>query len=86
MSLTAQRRDDVMSVSQAAKMLGVKPSTVYAYISRGLLSSTRLPEDRRSWLSRAEVEAFAHRPGARPVAGGQVRGIGGHPRPDPARA
>ncbi|PNG89760.1 hypothetical protein SMF913_25225 [Streptomyces malaysiensis] len=58
-----------MSVSQAAKVLGVKPSTIYAYISRGLLSSTRLPEDRRSWLSQAEVEAFAHRPGARPVAG-----------------
>ncbi|AUA08129.1 MULTISPECIES: citrate/2-methylcitrate synthase [Streptomyces] len=69
MSQAAQRRDDVMSVSQAAKVLGVKPSTIYAYISRGLLSSTRLPEDRRSWLSQAEVEAFAHRPGARPVAG-----------------
>ncbi|MGW6302858.1 citrate/2-methylcitrate synthase [Streptomyces niveus] len=68
MSLTARRRDDVMPVSQAAKMLGVKPATVYAYISRGLLSSTRLPEDRRSWISRAEVEAFARRPGARPVA------------------
>lgn len=69
MSLAAERRDDVMSVSEAAGVLGVKPATVYAYISRGQLASTRLPEDRRSWLSRAEVEAFARRRRARPVAG-----------------
>ncbi|GAA2806372.1 citrate/2-methylcitrate synthase [Saccharopolyspora taberi] len=72
MSLAAQRRDDVMSVSQAARALGVKPATVYAYISRGLLASTRLPGDRRSWLSRAEVDAFAHRRGARPAAGAGI--------------
>lgn len=74
MSLAPERRDDVMSVSEAAGVLGVKPATVYAYISRGLLASTRLPEDRRSWLSRAEVNAFARRRGARPAAGTETAG------------
>lgn len=82
MSLAAERRDDVMSVSEAAGVLGVKPATVYAYISRGLLASTRLPEDRRSWLSRAEVEVFARRRRARPVAGSSNAGEpAGPPRP-----
>jgi citrate synthase len=63
----ATSRDDVVSVAQAAARLGVKPATVYAYISRGLLGSTRLPDDRRSWLSRAEVDKFSTRRGARPL-------------------
>lgn len=61
-------RSDVISIAQAAGLLGVKPATVYAYISRGRLSSSRLPDDRRSWLSRTEVEEFARRRGARPLA------------------
>lgn len=69
MSPAEVRRHDVISVSQTAGVLGVKPGTVYAYISRGLLTSIRLPEDRRSWLSRTEVEAFASRRGARPAFG-----------------
>jgi citrate synthase len=66
-SATGQR-DDVVSVAQAARMLGVKTATVYAYISRGQLSSSRLREDRRSWLRRTEVEEFGRRRGARPLA------------------
>jgi citrate synthase len=62
------RRTDVISVAEAAAQLGIKPATVYAYISRGLLSSARLPHDRRSWLSRAEVEEFSGRRGARSLA------------------
>lgn len=55
----------LISVAEAAEQLGVKPSTVYAYVSRGLLRSKRLAGDRRSWLSRAEVDAMAVRSGAR---------------------
>lgn len=61
--------DDLVPVTDAAHMLGVKPATVYAYVSRGLLDTTRRPGDRRSWLARAEVDAFARRRGARPIAG-----------------
>ena len=68
MSTSAGPRNDVISIAQAAGVLGVKPATVYAYISRGQLSSSRLPDDRRSWLSRTEVEEFARRRGARPLA------------------
>jgi citrate synthase len=68
LSTSAGPRSDVISIAQAAGVLGVKPATVYAYISRGQLSSTRLPDDRRSWLSRTEVEEFARRRGARPLA------------------
>ncbi|WP_433295624.1 citrate/2-methylcitrate synthase [Pseudonocardia sp. CA-142604] len=68
MSTSAGPRSDVISIAQAAGLLGVKPATVYAYISRGQLSSSRLPDDRRSWLSRTEVEEFARRRGARPLA------------------
>jgi citrate synthase len=68
LSTSAGPRNDVISIAQAAGVLGVKPATVYAYISRGQLSSSRLPDDRRSWLSRTEVEEFARRRGARPLA------------------
>ncbi|WIX77708.1 citrate/2-methylcitrate synthase [Amycolatopsis carbonis] len=56
---------EVLSIAEAADVLGVKQSTVYAYISRGLLKRHRLPRDRRSWLSRSEVEGFGQRKGTR---------------------
>lgn len=67
---------DVVTVADAATMLGVKPSTVYAYISRNLLSSRRLPNDRRSWLERAEVEDFIRRKGGRAAAAAQPETTG----------
>jgi citrate synthase len=60
------RAAEVMSIGEAADALGVKESTIYAYISRGLLNRTKLPRDRRSWLSRAQVETFKERKGSRP--------------------
>ncbi|TVT22536.1 helix-turn-helix domain-containing protein [Amycolatopsis acidiphila] len=56
---------EVLSIAEAADVLGVKQSTVYAYISRGLLKRHRLPRDRRSWLSRSDVEGFGQRKGTR---------------------
>ncbi|MFI5613109.1 citrate/2-methylcitrate synthase [Amycolatopsis sp. NPDC051903] len=56
---------EVLSIAEAADVLGVKQSTVYAYISRGLLKRHRLPRDRRSWLARSEVEGFGQRKGTR---------------------
>ncbi|MBV8085905.1 MAG: helix-turn-helix domain-containing protein [Chloroflexi bacterium] len=50
---------DVLSATQAAALLGVKTSTLYAYVSRGLLRSHRSRGNSPSLFSRAEVEQLA---------------------------
>ncbi|GIG56632.1 citrate synthase [Longispora fulva] len=55
---------DQLTTDQAAARLGVKPETVYAYVSRGLLHSTRAKDGRGSLFDPAEVEQLAAR-GAR---------------------
>ncbi|WP_181765730.1 citrate/2-methylcitrate synthase [Streptomyces albidus (ex Kaewkla and Franco 2022)] len=56
-----------LSTRQAAERLGVKPETVYAYVSRGLLSSRRSSGGRGSTFDAAEVEALG-RAARRPAA------------------
>lgn len=51
---------DRLDAAEAAARLGVKTTTLYSYVSRGLLSSTRDPSGRRSWFDAAEV-AELHR-------------------------
>lgn len=48
-----------LSTRQVADLLGVKPETVYAYVSRGLLHSRREPGGRGSRFDPAEVERVA---------------------------
>jgi citrate synthase len=50
-----------LSTKEAAEVLGVKPETVYAYVSRGQLSSRRAPGGRGSTFAAEEVEALARR-------------------------
>lgn len=50
-----------LSTREAAELLGVKPETVYAYVSRGLLSSRRTPGGRGSTFDGEEVAALARR-------------------------
>ncbi|MYT20575.1 helix-turn-helix domain-containing protein, partial [Streptomyces sp. SID7760] len=50
-----------ISTRQAAELLGVKPATVYAYVSRGQLTSRRDPVGRGSSFDAREVEALALR-------------------------
>ncbi|MEV6520809.1 citrate synthase [Longispora sp. NPDC051575] len=52
---------DQLTTDQAAARLGVKPETVYAYVSRGLLHSTRARDGRGSLFDPAEVEQLAAR-------------------------
>ncbi|MEU0137478.1 citrate synthase [Streptomyces sp. NPDC006296] len=61
-----------LTTRQAAERLGVKPETVYAYVSRGQLASTRTPGGRGSTFDAAEVDALARRTGRRepPAAAG----------------
>ncbi|NDZ77990.1 helix-turn-helix domain-containing protein, partial [Streptomyces sp. SID10853] len=53
-----------LTTREAADRLGVKPETVYAYVSRGQLGSRRAPGGRGSTFDAAEVEALSAR-GAR---------------------
>ncbi|MFG2946081.1 citrate synthase family protein [Streptomyces adustus] len=50
-----------LSTKEAAELLGVKPETVYAYVSRGQLGSRRVPGSRGSTFDAKEVEALARR-------------------------
>ncbi|MET9605564.1 citrate synthase [Streptomyces sp. NPDC006512] len=50
-----------LTTQEAALTLGVKPATVYAYVSRGQLSSRRDPVGRGSTFDAGEVEALARR-------------------------
>ena len=54
---------DWMSTAETARRLGVKPATVYAYVSRGLLPRHPAPgaDRRRSRFARADVERLAQR-------------------------
>lgn len=59
--------ESMLTASEAARRLGVKPETLYAYVSRGQL--TRHREGRRSLFARAEVERLAARARRGPRAG-----------------
>ncbi|AJT42184.1 citrate synthase [Psychromicrobium lacuslunae] len=48
-----------LSTAQAAARLGVKPATLYAYVSRGLISSERAVDHSGSTFDPLEVEALA---------------------------
>jgi len=50
-----------LSAQEVAARLGVKLDTVYAYVSRGVLSARHEPGSRRSVFDAAEVETLARR-------------------------
>jgi citrate synthase len=52
-----------LSTRQVAERLGVKPETVYAYVSRGLLTSRPASDGRGSVFDEKDVEALARRNG-----------------------
>ncbi|MBB4691896.1 citrate synthase [Paractinoplanes abujensis] len=47
-----------LTTADVARLLGVKPATVYAYVSRGLLGSRRNADGKNSLFDRREVDAF----------------------------
>ncbi|MDX6331617.1 MAG: citrate synthase, partial [Streptomycetaceae bacterium] len=50
-----------LSTREAAERLGVKAETIYAYVSRGLLTSRRTPGGRGSTFDAKEVDALVRR-------------------------
>ncbi|SDS03566.1 citrate/2-methylcitrate synthase [Jiangella sp. DSM 45060] len=64
--MVEQRR---LTTQQVAARLGIKPETVYAYVSRGLLGSRRGAGGRASTFDPDEVERLARRRRGRPDAG-----------------
>jgi citrate synthase len=60
---------DFLSAAEAARRLGVKPATLYAYVSRGVLSRGKAADGRASLFNAAEVERLARRGRPRRPAG-----------------
>ncbi|PZG05531.1 helix-turn-helix domain-containing protein, partial [Nonomuraea aridisoli] len=50
-----------IDAATASERLGVKPATLYAYVSRGVLRRRRGDDGRRSLFSAEEVERLARR-------------------------
>jgi citrate synthase len=59
-----------LTTREAARRLGVKPETVYAYVSRGQLTSTREPGGRGSTFDAEEIDALLRRGRREPAASG----------------
>jgi citrate synthase len=60
---------DFLTAAEAARRLGVKPATLYAYVSRGVLSRVKAPDGRASLFGAEEVERLARRGRPRRPAG-----------------
>jgi excisionase family DNA binding protein len=56
--MVAIEGEEYLTVREAARLLGVKPATLYAYVSRGVLRSYRQGIKRQRLYRRAEVEGL----------------------------
>jgi excisionase family DNA binding protein len=65
---------DYLTADEACEALGVKKSTLYAYVSRGRLTSYRKGIRRERLYSRAELEALAGTTPSPAPASGRRRG------------
>ena len=50
--------EEYLTVDEAAGRLGIKPATLYTYVSRGILKSYRQGIKRQRLYRRSEVEAL----------------------------
>jgi citrate synthase len=60
---------ELLTATEAARRLGVKPATLYAYVSRGVLRRDRATDGRSSLFDSEEVERLARRGRPRRPAG-----------------
>jgi citrate synthase len=59
--MTAEGDENYLTTAEVARRLQVKPETIYAYVSRGLLTSIRARGRRGSLFAAADVERVASR-------------------------
>ncbi|TCC62058.1 helix-turn-helix domain-containing protein [Kribbella pittospori] len=59
--MTQQSDENYLTTAEVARRLKVKPETIYAYVSRGLLTSVRARGRRGSLFAIADVERLASR-------------------------
>jgi citrate synthase len=59
--MTAEGDENYLTTAEVARRLQVKPATIYAYVSRGLLTSVRARGRRGSLFTTADVERLAAR-------------------------
>jgi citrate synthase len=59
--MTDQSDENYLTTAEVARRLQVKPETIYAYVSRGLLTSVRARGRRGSLFATADVERLASR-------------------------
>jgi citrate synthase len=50
--------EEFLTAQEAARLLGVKPTTLYAYVSRGIVRSYRQGIKRQRLYRRSEIEAL----------------------------
>ncbi len=55
-----------MTSEEAARRLGIKPATLYSYVSRGVLTSSPAADGRSSRFERSAVEALLTRRRSQP--------------------
>ena len=70
--------EEYLTVDEAADLLGVKPATLYAYVSRGILRSYRQGIKRQRLYRRRDVTALV-----RLAPSTEARPERGSPRPAP---
>lgn len=64
-SQNSQEKQDYVSAAEAMKMMGVRQQTLYAYVSRGLISSLAQPGSKEKLYLRSDVERMCIRSLAR---------------------
>ncbi len=64
-----QRDAEYVSGAEAAVLLGVKPQTLYTYVSRGAIQSLPTPNGQRGLYLRSDIERLRARPRARRAMG-----------------
>lgn len=78
----AAASSDYLSAAEAARLLRIKPQTLYTYVSRGLVRSVAQLDQKRRLYYREDVEKVRSRSEARQGHGATAEGAmrwGGHP-------
>jgi len=77
--------EEFLTAQEACALLEVKAATLYAYVSRGMLTSYRQGIKRTRLYRRAEVERLTRLHGPDDLSGASLHGVGPGARDDDDR-